>query len=111
VEGKIVDLSDLYTNNALIQSQKNGCSYLFIAETRLTEVRENPQQHLFIAFPTISLKIVDIATQKVIYQAGFPNTSLSDIRGLGKTRETAISNAYSFGKCLLIRNFLKVLQN
>ncbi len=103
VEGKVVELSFLDMDKTLEQ----GISYFLIIEPRITEVRENHQQGLFIAFPALSMKIIELATRKIIYEVGFPNSSISDIRGLGKTRETAISNAYSFGEVLTNKDFIR----
>lgn len=106
-EAEVLELSSLSFDAATLQAASTGCAYLVIAEPSLIEVRENNEQKLHIAFPTLSLKIVDPITKQVIYQAGFPNTDLPDIRGLGKTREAAISAAFSFNKILSNPAFLR----
>ena len=107
VEGRIVDLSLLSADDALSTAAGKSCDYLLIAETSLSELRENPQQNLFIAFPTLSMRIIDLAKQQVIYQTGYPNATLTDIRCFGKTSSAAITEAYAFKAILTNEAFLK----
>ena len=106
-EGKSLDLSSFMTEDALLQAARQGCSYLMVAEANLTEIRENAQQNLFIAFPTLSLRVVDIISGQIVFQSGYPNPALSDIRGLGKTKEAATTDAYSLGRILSDQGFLQ----
>lgn len=107
VEGKVIDLSSLSSEDAPKQAADKGCVYLLIVDTRLTDVRENTKQNLFIAFPTLSFRIIDLGKQKVIYETSYPNEFVKDLRGLGKTRETAVVNAYSFNGLLSNKDFLR----
>ncbi|MCB5253983.1 MAG: hypothetical protein PHS23_00700 [Candidatus Cloacimonetes bacterium] len=50
---------------------------------------------------------MDITSGQIVFQSGYPNPALSDIRGLGKTKEAATTDAYSLGRILSDQGFLQ----
>ncbi len=97
LEAVAVNLQAALISPNLIQAAKDaGCHFLISGTAEITSNRYNQSQGVHIAFPSLSLSVIDLSTGTVIWQNSYPNNALPDIRGVGKTPEQAIQAALSF---------------
>lgn len=103
LEATSQNLNPEYTSRETISEEKliylaraSKCDYLITGQAEITNQRFNPNQGVYIAFPALSLGIIDLTTEALLWQNNYPNAELDDIRGLGKNEQQAVQAALSF---------------
>ncbi len=111
LEGKVIKIESHLPETDLSQAAKLNCQYLISAVAGIAEIRENPQQGLFIAFPTLDIKIQDLASEKNIFAARYPNSDIPDLRARGKTKDVAIQEGFAFHSLFSDPLFIKAIRS
>lgn len=111
LEGKVIYIEPDKQEANLKKAWELKCRYLISAFASIEDIRENTQQGLFIAFPTLDIKIQDLASEKTIFAARYPNADFPDLRARGKTKEVAIKEGYAFSALFADPVFIKVIRS
>gem|GEM_PF-3864196 len=111
LEGKVIKIESHLPETELSKAAKLNCQYLISAVAGIAEIRENPQQGLFIAFPTLDIKIQELASSKTIFAARYPNADFPDLRARGKTQDVAIQEGIAFHSLFSDPLFIKAIRS
>ncbi len=111
LEGKVISVEPNKQDSGLNQARDLKCQYLISAVADIAEIRENPQQGLFIAFPTLDLKIQELATGKSIFASRYPNSVFPDLRARAKTKDVAIQEGYAFSALFSDPVFIQAIRS
>jgi hypothetical protein len=103
--------NQLLDNELMADAREHHCDFLMIGKAEITNQRFNQSQGVYIAFPALTLSLINLNTGSIIWQNSFPNTEFDDIRGLGKSVQQATENALSFEAVFGNNRFWEVMEN
>lgn len=119
--GKVV--SDLEGNSFSIQpgadaavlgsAKAANCNLLITGEVDILDNRYNPQQEIYVVFPSLYLKVFDMISDKIIYQNSFPNDRIkaNEMREFGNDSSQALKNGQSLRNLFQNELFIAELGN
>jgi len=98
LEGSSLNINSSSEEKIIEYAKNENCDFVIIGKAEILDNKFNPNQNMFIVFPSIHLKILDLKTDEIIFQNSYPDNIIKDIRGLGKSEEQAIKNGLTFDR-------------
>jgi hypothetical protein len=113
IEAHVESMNEMEEKNALQNAAARGFDLLVFGKAHITQQPTyNQREEIYVAFPQLSLHVLDVQTRETVFQYEFPDENeFRYIQGFGKSANAAKEDALSFKSVFSNEKFVKLLSN